>query len=323
MKSSRLKLPIRSGIALVTLLLSLGLWIFFCWPEVNAQFPFAIAMEFWPYFLCIPALGLGIRLSSRRLRQQRLGLSLAALMLVVNASPYLYWLGLPALGPHPEGLRVMSYNVWVNNRDYPGIQQSIQQENPDILFLTEVSVEAMAELQSRLDYPYSQRTTVGTNAFFSRYPLLSVTPEYPHVTDHGQTFSLVAQIQTDQDVVTVIGFHPPTPLSRSSFAVRNQQFERLSPYLRQLQGRVIVLGDFNTSPWSPYFEQFEKNSDLSIVTRGRWIWATWSFKWAWPDLFAKIPIDHVAIRGFDCVGAWTGDANGSDHRPIIAVLKSS
>ena len=71
MKSSGLKLTITEAIALAMLLLSLGLWIFFCWTEINEQFPFAIAMEFWPYFLVIPALGLGLRLSNRRLRQQR------------------------------------------------------------------------------------------------------------------------------------------------------------------------------------------------------------------------------------------------------------
>ena len=316
-------MTLRQGIALATLLLSGCLWGFYCWPVVNHPFPFALGREFWPYLCLIPLGGLGFRVLHPDLRRQRLGLGLAALILAINVAPWFHWLGLPAFGPHPQGLRVMSYNILSSNRDYPAIQHSVQQESPDILFLTEISEEAMGELQDRLDYPYSERTTIGANAIFSRYPLLSVTPEYPNVSDHGKNFSLVAQVQTAQEMLTVIGIHPPIPLTRSSFIVRNQQFEHLSPFIRQISSRVIVLGDFNTSPWSPYFHQFERDSDLSSATQGHWIFATWNFELAWPQLFAKLPIDHVAIRGFDCLDAWTGSASGSDHRPIIAVLKPS
>ncbi|WP_235108875.1 endonuclease/exonuclease/phosphatase family protein [Acaryochloris sp. 'Moss Beach'] len=216
---------------------------------------------------------------------------------------------------------MMSYNIWTQNQDYDAIQLSIQREKPDILFLTEITLSAMRDLENRLEYPYSQRSNRGSNAFFSRYPILSTTPEYPNATDHGLTFSLVAQIQTPQEILTVVGIHPPIPLTRSSFAVRNQQFERLAPFIRQVPNRVIVLGDFNTSPWSPYFDQFLQEADLSSATRGQGIWATWSYAPTWFHWFAKIPIDHITSRGFDCIDAWAGLANGSDHQPIVAELK--
>ncbi|MGF1603394.1 MAG: endonuclease/exonuclease/phosphatase family protein [Thermosynechococcaceae cyanobacterium] len=307
--------------AFAILLLSLGLWLFSHWTALNHQFPWTIGMELWPYFLVIPGLGLILRLWKPQLRQHYLGLGLAALLVVITAAPVVGWLGLPSFGSHSAGLRVMSYNIWAYNRDYQAIEQSIQQEDPDILFLTEIGKTAMGELQRRLDYPYSARSSVGANAFFSRYPLLSVTPEYTNVSDHGKNFSLVARIQADTEIFTVIGFHPPIPLTRSSFAVRNQQFERLAPYLRELQGRVIVMGDFNMSPWSPYFHDFEQAAQVSSATKGHWIWATWSFRPVWPLILAKLPIDHVEVRGFKGIDAWSGRANGSDHRPIIAVLK--
>lgn len=308
-------------VALTLLSLSLLLWIYFHWAGLNRLFPLAIGMEFWPYLLLIPGLGLGLRLTLPKLRRQILGLGLAMLLLVLNAAPVMHWLGVPALENSPEGLKVMAYNVWLYNDDYEAIQRSIEQENPDILFLTELSGAAMQTLRDRLDYPYSARSTVGTNAFFSRYPLLSVSSKYPHVDAHGQTFSFIARIQAETEVLTVVGFHPPIPLTRSSFAVRNQQFRRLAPYLRQLQGRVIVLGDFNASPWSPYLQQFEQEADLVSATQGHWIWATWSYHSQLPLRLAKLPIDHVEVRGFQSVGAWTGHAGGSDHRPVIAVLK--
>lgn len=318
---SESRLMFRRSLALITLLLSLCLWLYSLWPALNHPFPLALGKEFWPYLCFIPGLGFGLRLCHRTLRRQYLRLGLATLLLLLMTAPWLQWIGLPTWGPHPEGLRVMSYNIWVHNLDFAAVQQSIQQENPDILFLTEISVSAMREMENRLDYPYRQRSIWGNNAFFSRYPLLSVTAEYPNVTDHGLNFSLVAQVQTPQEILTVIGIHPPIPLTRSSFAVRNQQFERLAPFIEQITNRVIVIGDFNASPWSVYFRQFLEGADLASATRGHGIWATWNYEFAFPHLLAKIPIDHIASRGFDCIDAWAGHANGSDHRPIVAVLE--
>lgn len=311
----------QQSVAWATLLLSLCLWIYSLWPAVNRSFPLALGMELWPYLCLIPAMGLAIRLYSRRLRRQRIGLGLATLMLLIITAPWCHWLGLPSWGPHSQGLKVMSYNMWAYNKDYKAIQQSIQQENPDILFLTEILQPTMLQLVSRLDYPFQHLSAQGNHAFFSRYPLLQVTAAYPNITDHGLNFSLIAHIETPQGLLTAIGFHPPIPLSRSSFTVRNQQFERIAPFIHQIPTRVIFMGDFNTSPWSPYFAQLLKASNLSSSTQGQGIWATWNYQTTFPHLFAKLPIDHIATRGFDCVDAWTGDANGSDHRSIIAVLK--
>ncbi|WP_299489059.1 endonuclease/exonuclease/phosphatase family protein [Acaryochloris sp. IP29b_bin.137] len=311
----------QQSIALITLLLSFSLGIYSVLPALNHSYPLALGKELWPYLCLIPVFGFGFRLSHRSLRRQYLRLGIATLLAVLMATPWLQWVGMPKLGSHPDGLRVMSYNIWTQNSDYAAIQQSIQQENPDILFLTEINLSVMDEIKNRLDYPYHQHSKLGSNAIFSRYPLLSVTAEYPNVTDHGLNFSLVAQVQMPQELLTVIGIHPPIPLTRSSFAVRNQQFERIAPFIEKISNRVIVMGDFNTSPWSPYFSQFLQAADLSSVTQGQGIWATWSYESTFPHLLAKIPIDHIASRGFDGIEAWVGQANGSDHRPIVAVLR--
>lgn len=311
----------QQSIALITLLLSLCLWIYSVWPALSHPFPLALGKEFWPYLCLIPSLGVGFRLCCRKLRRQHLRLGFASLLLVLIAAPWLQWVGLPSWGPHPEGLRVMSYNIWAHNLDFAAIQQSIQQENPDILFLTEINASAMGEMESRLDYPFHQHSTSGNNAFFSRFPFISVTAEYPNVTEHGLNFSLVAQVQTPEEILTVIGIHPPIPLPRSSFEVRNQQFERIAPFIQTITNPVIVMGDFNTSPWSTYYRQFLQAADLSSATQGKGIWATWNYESKLPYLLAKIPIDHIASRGFDSIEAWAGHASGSDHRPIVAVLK--
>ncbi|MEO0536164.1 MAG: endonuclease/exonuclease/phosphatase family protein [Cyanobacteria bacterium P01_A01_bin.123] len=116
-------------------------------------------------------------------------------------------------------------------------------------------------------------------------------------------------------------FHPPVPIRRNFFHIRNHQLDTLIRTSRKLDGKLIVLGDFNTAPWSPYFERFERQSQLQNTGRGQWIWATWYFNQTLKTRYIKIPIDHIMTRGFKSLKTWTGMTGGSDHKPLITVLK--
>lgn len=215
----------------------------------------------------------------------------------------------------------MTHNLWIDNPQIDAIEQSIERENPDILFLSEVTQEMMVELRSHLDYPHDYRTTGSNNALFSRYPILSATTDDFGVKTRGRTFNLVATLDIDNEPVTLIGVHPPVPILRNFFHIRNHQLDALIQASQELEGKLIVLGDFNTTPWSPYFERFEQQSQLQNAGRGQWIWATWYFNQTLTTRYIKIPIDHIMTRGFKPLKTWTGMTGGSDHKPLITVLK--
>ncbi|WP_235108874.1 hypothetical protein [Acaryochloris sp. 'Moss Beach'] len=61
-------MTLKQGIAQTTLILSLGLYIFYLCPFINRSFPLALGMEFWPYVCVIPCFGLGFRLFHPDLR---------------------------------------------------------------------------------------------------------------------------------------------------------------------------------------------------------------------------------------------------------------
>ena len=214
----------------------------------------------------------------------------------------------------------MTYNLWIDNPKIDAIEQSIQYENPDILFLSEISQATMDELTLRLDYPHNYRTTGGNNALFSRYPILEATTDDFGVKTTGRTFNLVAKLQVESDMVTLIGVHPPVPILRKFFHIRNHQLDTLIDTSRELDGKLIVLGDFNAGPWSPYFQRFERQSQLQNAGRGHWTWATWYFNQTLKTRYIKIPIDHIMTRGFKSLKTWTGMTGGSDHKPLITVL---
>ncbi|MEM7795107.1 MAG: endonuclease/exonuclease/phosphatase family protein, partial [Cyanobacteria bacterium P01_C01_bin.118] len=230
--------------------------------------------------------------------------------------------GLPDPGIPPEGIRVMTHNLWISNPQLDAIEQSIERESPDILFLSEVTQEMMRELRSRLNYPHDYRTTGSNNALFSRYPILAATTDDFGVTTRGRTFNLVATLDVDNEPVTLIGVHPPVPILRNFFHIRNHQLDTVIRASQEIEGKLIVLGDFNTAPWSAYFERFERQGQLQNAGRGQGILATWYFNQTLKTRYIKIPIDHIMTRGFKPLKTWTGITGGSDHKPVITVLES-
>ncbi|MEO0375628.1 MAG: endonuclease/exonuclease/phosphatase family protein, partial [Cyanobacteria bacterium P01_A01_bin.17] len=259
---------------IVGLLLLSGLLVLLYYgPFFKYRWLFSVLLELWPYLCVFPLLSFLLLLW----RPHSIQLGIAALLLILSGSPVLTWVGLPDFRPTPEGVTVMSYNLWIDNPNADAIEQSILGEDPDILFLSEVSQPMMAELRSHLSYPYDYRTDGSNSALFSRYPFVEATTEDFGVKTRGRTFSLVAKLQLEQEIVTVIGVHPPVPIIKSFFHIRNQQLETFAQASRDVAGKMIVLGDFNSTPWSPYFQRFERQSQLQNAGRGQWIWATWYF----------------------------------------------
>ncbi|WP_299486753.1 endonuclease/exonuclease/phosphatase family protein [Acaryochloris sp. IP29b_bin.137] len=303
------------------LLLLSGIQVLVYYSPLKFRWPLAVLVELWPYGGMLPFLSFVWVVAISRLRRQPIRVSLATLLLILIWTPVLNWVGLPPLGASPTGLRVMAYNLWIDNPNIEAIEQSILGEAPDILFLSEVSKPMMAELQARLDFPHSYRTSGSNNALFSRYPILDATTTDFGVKTKGRTFSLMAQLQVKDDPVTVIGVHPPVPIFQTLFHIRNQQLDSFAKVSESIAGKVIVLGDFNATPWSPHFQRFERISQLQNVGHRQWIWATWYFNQTLSTRYIKIPLDHIETRGFKVQKTWTGQTGGSDHKPIITVLK--
>ena len=313
--------PIVRFISNITLVFSTLVVLLYHSPYLKYRWVFAVLIELLPYLSTIALFGFIFVLLLPALRQQRSRLAIATLLFILCWAPILSWVGLPSSGAEPTGIKVMTYNLWISNPKIEAIEKSIEHESPDILFLSEISQDTMEKLRSRLDYPHDYRTTGSNNALFSRYPILEAKTDDFGVKARGRTFNLVAKLQIDESTITLVGVHPPVPILRDFFHIRNHQLDTLIRASQETKGNLIILGDFNITPWSPYFERFERQSQLQNAGRGQWIWATWYFNQTLTARYIKIPIDHIMTRGFKPLGAWTGKTGGSDHKPLITVLK--
>jgi endonuclease/exonuclease/phosphatase (EEP) superfamily protein YafD len=116
---------------------------------------------------------------------------------------------------------------------------------------------------------------------------------------------------------TVFGVHLRAPTSERRALARNQELRELAARSEAVSEPLIVAGDFNVTPYSPYFLDWLEASGLTDSRRGRTLSTSWP---ATMPLFG-IPIDHVAVNdGFTVVSHRKLPDFGSDHYGVVVEL---
>jgi endonuclease/exonuclease/phosphatase (EEP) superfamily protein YafD len=118
--------------------------------------------------------------------------------------------------------------------------------------------------------------------------------------------------------VTLLSVHLRAPMRPRLAAQRNRQLQILADLSTRVEGPLVVAGDFNLTPFSPYF------SDWLASTRLRDSRAEAGYSASWPTFLPLIgiPIDHCFVTDdFAVVDLRRLPAFGSDHYPVLAHLR--
>jgi endonuclease/exonuclease/phosphatase (EEP) superfamily protein YafD len=213
-------------------------------------------------------------------------------------------------------MRALSLNVYWHNNQFAKVLHWIRQEQPDFFLLLEVTpqwIGACEELED--DYPYHRaaaQLSPGGIAFYSRVPTASLDIRYV-----GGMPTVVAHMAPATGPFTVIGAHPSSPRSAAEFARRNREIDALTELAVFQRGPRVLIGDLNTTSWSPYFQDFLEATGLVDSRLGFGVEPTWP---ALP-LPLRIPIDHCLVsRDVAVTGRRVGPAVGSDHRGVAIDL---
>lgn len=248
-----------------------------------------------------------------------LGLSLFCLALnLVVVVPW-YW-PQPIVARPAMQLRVLHANVWVRNRNHESVIALVKAAKPEIAVFQEVNarwLKALDPLRTLLPYRYAEPHAAGFgNVIFSALPL-----QQPSVQFLGQTeyASLVVQVSKAGRTVSLMTTHPPPPIREELFHWRNQWLSAIAPFVRSQTHPVIVIGDFNITMWSPYYQQAVRAAGLRNSRAGFGILPSWSpHRWL-PWL--SIPIDHCLVSPQIVVQKMQVGRNvGSDHLPLLVEL---
>lgn len=200
----------------------------------------------------------------------------------------------PGSRPAAVRIRLMLSNVQGNSKDYAALAAAVDEERPDVAVLQEIT----EEWQNRLEvlspqYPYSKivpRPGGSGMALFSRHPVEEVEVLTLDASTHPALF---AKLNVEGTRLSLLALHPPTPVRPDKFSNRNQQLARAASLMRATPGAKLLVGDLNTTMWSPYFRDLIRESGLRDARLGFGLLPSWP---APLPAMLRIPIDHCLKR---------------------------
>jgi len=232
-----------------------------------------------------------------------------------------YYLPVDRSNASKDSIKILQFNVLAKNRNTADLTRYIQQENPDLISLQEYSSwwqQNFHQYNTVLQhYPYRYITPYGDDAVYSKRPLLGVHTEHIAGSPFGADSGIVAHIKINQEPVTFLFSHPPTPMNPSVMERQARHFQFWAKNRRHYGKNFVLIGDLNTTPWTSQFQNLIKASNLRDSQLGFGVQASF------PTFvsFLQIPIDHCLVSDRIVVlERHPGPNLGSDHLPVIIRL---
>lgn len=156
-------------------------------------------------------------------------------------------------------------NIYYKNNDISSLIEQIQSRDPDIILLVEYT-KAHNEMLTKIikeKYPYMSRY-VGWKGYdwdviYSKYPVEKIKHWiYPWSFSH-------VSISYKEEIIDFALIHTSAPVSKHFFNMRNEQIKDLSGLMSEYyknndnKKNIILLWDFNLTPWSFYYKDFNSN----------------------------------------------------------------
>ena len=304
---------------------------------LGGAWPVRLVANFLPY-LFLPLLLLVPLILFSQSRRSKIVISLpCVIFFLLYGHLFLpHATNVPGVGENT--LTIMTYNV---TRGAPGVEEIlsiIETEDADVVALQEVSPkvgEALYSLADRYPYMAVHPTPDGYAgcAVLSRFPLAN-DEVYPLVV--GTHLSQRVVLDLDGESIHLFSVHlqPPQLAVRRGGArflvpagydttTQDQEMARLLEELDALEGKVVVVGDFNMT------DQATGYLELTRVLRDAHREAGWGFGHTFPDreaLFVATPfplmrIDYV-FHSPDLTArrSYVGERGGPNHRFLVAEL---
>lgn len=276
--------------------------------------------HFAPFWL---AGGLTAVLVALAFRPWRLKLLLAApgVVAVIAAASlvapeYLRPMSPRAPADAPGQIKLIQFNAFWRNGDPEGTARWIADQDADVVVLEESREDLVDAVLRRR--PYHVSGWIGRNVILSRAKPVDTDIPWPR---QGPLAVITRSTFAKADGgFTVIGAHYAWPTDGELQSAQGQDIARvIAPFDKS---RLIIAGDFNSTPWSFARRREDRLFGLERRTRGLATWPARPFTpLGLPALAPFLPIDHVyAGPAWRTVSVERGPRLGSDHYPVIVRL---
>jgi endonuclease/exonuclease/phosphatase (EEP) superfamily protein YafD len=227
-----------------------------------------------------------------------------------------------------EPLTIMNLNMNVAERGSEHVMHLINDGKADIILAQSITESTLKQL-SMHGTPYRIHNSLPREdgygiALLSRVSLppkiriiqsqtIDLAPE-----DQGVP-AIAATIQWFDRPIELLMVHLSGPWSPSGAKLYREQMQGIVKWVNEQNHPVIVVGDFNATPWAPNFADMLRKTGLINSQIGFGMQATWPASGGFP--LGEIPVDHcLHSEQLVTIERGLGPTNGADHRPLIVKL---
>lgn len=215
--------------------------------------------------------------------------------------------------PGASEFRVVAANVFFANKDYPRMRDWVRAEQADLAVFVEVTPDWQAQLAQLDEYSesyYDTRQGTRGTLILSKWPMAPARA-LDSRTDRAATTRMTVQLPGA--ALQLIGVHASWPVTARRWQDRNREFAALAKATARSDAAWILIGDFNSTLFSPHLAAMLERGRLHSAAGRGW-------RPTWPSWLgvAGIPIDHAFVSERVFVQQLrVGPRLGSDHRPIV------
>jgi endonuclease/exonuclease/phosphatase (EEP) superfamily protein YafD len=308
-QSHRVSIPLRALLAALCVATSLAL-------AARLGWPFELFVHFRVQYA---AAGLALAAALFATGSPRASL-LAILLAAFNAVPIVQ----RAQAGEAQGacggprFTVVTVNLQYSNGEKRRFLDWLASHPADLVVVQEVTAAWALDLDRLPAYPYRlllPREDAYGIGVLSHWPLGPV--ELKDLAGDGLP-SIAGRAQISGHPIRYLALHTSWPVTPGLARSRDRALGTAARFVAAEVGPAVVLGDLNTTPWSPTYSDFLRTSGMYDASSGSGWQPTWLAGF-WP---LALRIDQVFVSPGVCVdGTYTGPAIGSDHRPLVARLR--
>lgn len=229
-------------------------------------------------------------------------------------------------------LKVIVYNRHHSLTEHQAMVDFILAEDPDIFFILEANESHAQTLKTTLADAYPHQFLMPKGHAFgmvaaSKHKFTLKWAPKSHLVEGLEgvpNFIMLVKIQPEgAKPVKFYALHAPPPMLPVFFRQRNAELAHVAALINQQNKKptdnVILLGDWNITPYSPFFGQLLADTGFKNQTTAPYFLPSWPARL--PSVL-QIPIDHILHRGgLTLIEKRLGPSLGSDHHAVVAVFK--
>lgn len=215
-------------------------------------------------------------------------------------------------------VKICSVNLELINTDIKSLESLIESEQPDVLMMMEITPK-WAELlnNSSISQSYPFKIKEVRQGYFGIALFSKIKLSNTEIIESGihRLPNIKSEIKLINKTITLIGSHPPPPIDKRHFKLRNEQYKQINGIIKSIKTPLVLMGDFNSTSHSKSLKLLTNIIDLKDSRIGKGLQPSWSL---YNKSIMPLALDHIFVsKEIHVLNRYTGPNINSDHKPII------